>query len=531
MKVAMVMLDPALGKRGHRAGGAIYALRSYLEGLNPYSEHIDTQIFSFNSLYTGPVNIYITALINYQPDVIAFSTYCWNIELVKNIASTIKAILPDVTILLGGPEVSYNSEEVLGQCPHIDIIIRGEGEVTFSEVISCIYREDNFTSIDGITYKDKQGKVIYNQDRELHPNLDDFPSPFLNNFSIFAECDGEVAYESVRGCKFNCSYCLHTKGLHHVREYSMERVEAELKCILSSPHVKILWFMDPTFNADEERALKILKIVEKYRPDMPLAFELRADLLTDALIDQLGKLHVAEVGIGLQSYSEEVNKHIHRTNNVNTIEGKIRRLHKAIGKTCDQFDIDLIYGLPGDQYENYKKSVDYIIELGGRIHYQPLRVFKGTQLNDDVEKYGISYNQVAPYNILFNSTYNIPQMIKSYCLNVGIDFVNQKGIYLEIIHDMAQLSDCRYSDILETLGDYFWSNRIYDIFRVSNWSDDDRSDRTVFADFRLAVCDWLHKFGDTSLTHEIQAKIGGYIPENNTYQDSISQFGYFSLTI
>lgn len=532
MKIAFVMLDAMIGKRAHRGGGAIYALLSYLQEKNEYISQIQTKVFNFNSVYTGPVNLYISAILDYEPDIVAFSTYCWNIELVKVMSKCIKNMNSNIKVVLGGPEVSYNSQELLEEFRDLDVIIRGEGEVTFNELMTYFYLgKSDLSQVQGITYRDQDNRIIFTEERPLHPCLDDFPSPFLKGTINFAQSDGEVAYESVRGCKFRCSYCLHTKGLSFVREYSLDRVEEELKLILQSDSIKIIWFLDPTFNADEKRALEVLKIIEKYNPNMPLAFEIRADLLTDALIEQFGKLNVAEVGIGLQSYSEDVNKHVHRKNNIDCVEDKLFKLKEAIADHCEQFDIDLIYGLPGDVYDNYKKSVNYILYLNGRIYYQPLRIFKGTQLHKDLDKYGVKYNSTAPYNILSNNSYTLDQMVSSYCLNVGIDYINRNGIYREIIDLIKKSKNIEYSDILEMIGRYFWSIQRYDIFRISNWSPDDRDDQMVFEDFCKFLDNYLNE-DCQSLVNAIRLKIDSYVPiekadENSTY----SQYGYFQLTI
>ncbi len=533
MKIACVMLDAMIGKRAHRGGGAIYALLSYLQEKNEYISEIQTRVFNFNSVYTGPVNLYISAILEYKPDVVAFSTYCWNIELVKVMSKCIKDMNSNIKVVLGGPEVSYNSQELLEEFHYIDVIIRGEGEVTFNELMTYFYLcKNDLSQVQGITYRDQNNRIQYTKDRPLYPCLDDFPSPFLTGTINLAQTDGEVAYESVRGCKFKCSYCLHTKGLSYVRDYSLARVEEELKVILQSDSIKIIWFLDPTFNADEKRAMEVLKIVEKYNPNMPLAFEIRADLLTDAMIEQFGRLNVAEVGIGLQSYSEEVNKHVHRKNNIDSVEDKLIKLKSKIADHCEQFDIDLIYGLPGDVYDNYRKSVDYVLYLDGRIYYQPLRIFKGTQLYKDVDKYGIKYNSSAPYNILSNNSYTLDQMVSSYCLNVGVDYINRKGIYREVIDLIKKNKDIKYSNILEMIGKYFWSKQRYDMFRISNWSPDDRTDSMVFGDFCEFIDDYLKEEDCPSLVKEIRLIIDNYVPMERVDENSAySQYGYFQLTI
>lgn len=516
MRVALIMLDPMVSRRKHRAGGAAYALASYVKGKNPYSKEIDIKIFNFNSLYTGPANINICAIADYKPDIIGFSTYCWNMETIKGYIKSLKSLLPKSLIIMGGPEVSYNSSEILASMHQVDVIIRGEGEITFDEFVTKIFaKESDFSDVLGITYRDKNGCIVENPDRPLHPILDDFPSPFQTGIIDLKHSDGEVVYETVRGCMFKCSYCLHTKGMNSVREYSMERVEKDLKIILQSPYVKIIWFLDPTFNSNEERALKILKIIEKYNPQMPLAFELRADLLSVALIEQLGKVNTAEVGIGLQSYSEKTNEHINRKNNISIIEEKLKKLHRTISHSCHQFDIDLIYGLPGDTYNNYKKSVDYIISLNARIYYQPLRIFKGTKLYEDVKKYGIIYNNTPPYNIITNNTYSLDDMISSYCLNVGIDYFNRGGVYKGIVCSIVEFTHRTYSDCLEDIGRYFWNHQMFDVFRIANWTPDDREEKVIFNDF-LKYLDSFYKEVSNS---ELKETVNALIIENKSIID------------
>jgi|LSQX01.1.fsa_nt_gb radical SAM superfamily enzyme YgiQ (UPF0313 family) len=534
MKIALIMIDPAIGKRGHRAGGAAYSLVAYLKEKNPFRSNIDIKIFSFNSLYYGPFNINVLAVAEYKPDVIGISAYCWNYRHVKNYVKTFKSLLPNTILILGGPEVSYETKMAMEELEEVDIIVRGEGELTFNDLITSIYKSENdYGNILGIAYRDINKTIVINPDRPIHSTLDDFPSPFLTGVIDLDKSDAEVAFETVRGCRFKCSYCLYTKGLNTVRHFSLDRVEKELRLILKSPHVKIIWFVDPTFNENEERALKILKIIEKYNPQMPLAFELRADCLTEALIEQFGKLNVSEVAIGLQSYSEEVNKHVKRQNNFDMIEEKLAKLMQSISHTCEQFDIDIIYGLPGDVYANYKKSAEYIISLGGRIFYQPLRIFKGTQLFYDTKEFGIISNAEPPYNIIASSTYTEEEMISTFCLNVGIDFFNRGGVIKSIIQEVVKVLGISYCDFMEKIGRFFWEAQEYDIFRVSNWTPDDRDDKVVMNCFIRAVIHCLKSQNNKHIIDYINNKLKDYIDKNESCINRVldEKAAYFYLSI
>lgn len=533
MKLTMIMLDPMIGEEKHRAGGAVFALVSFLKQYNPHVDDIQVRILNFNSLYSGSSNLYSTIVCENAPDIAAFSTYCWNVELVKEIALNLKQMKPDITVVLGGPEVSFNAEEILEENAQIDIIIRGEGEETFNDLITKLFENVSLHDVLGITYR-MGSDIIANPDREITANLDDYPSPLLTQTIDLHNSNGEVSLETVRGCKFACSYCLYHKGTKNVRTYSESRTEAELELILKSPDVKMIWFVDPTFNGDETHALQILQIIEKYNAQMPIAVEIRAELLTDAIIEAMSRVNIAEVGIGLQTSSDEINSNVNRSSDLSTVMKRLKLLSKKIAKTCQQFDMDLIYGLPGDNYENYRNSVNTVLNLNARVFYQPLRIFHGTILTHDLKKYGVCYNTKAPYNVLFNDTFTLSDMQRAYCLNVGIDFINRGGNYRLIVEKAAELMEVTLADVLEKMGQYFWIRNRFEFFRVSNWTPDDRSNEIVRENFLEAI------------THVVLNTLSGnyedFVQQIESFdQDTFSEFelpnelysshGFFNMSI
>lgn len=524
-------IEPMVYKKSNRAGGAAHALLSHLCNVNKYKESINYKIFDIDSLTNTNRNIYVSKVVDYNPDVIAFSCYCWNIEVIKEYAESLKRILPKVKILFGGPEVSYNSTEILNENRSVDVVIKGEGELIFNELITHLIEDKPIDDMLGISFR-KDNCIYENKNRPLCANLDDLTSPYLSGFVDLALSDGEVAFESVRGCMFKCSYCLHTKGLDGVRKYSMERVEEELKYLLTSPYVKIIWILDPTFNANEERALKILKIIEKYNPNMAVAFELRADMLTDRLIEQFSKINVAEVGIGIQTTSEESNAIINRKNNINLVNERIKKLQEGIKRTCTKFDVDLIYGLPGDDFNQYKKSIDYVMSLGCNIYYQPLRVFKGTELYNIVNEFNISYNIKAPFNTILNKTFSNSDMISAYCTNVGIDFFNRGDIITEIIEEIVKNNDISYSTFFERVGRFFYELDYLHMFRVANWTPDDRRKSEVLRDFEKFLKVYLagENINKTSKLNELVNEIRKHL-ESVNIEDKYYEACYFQFSI
>src|SRR5919201_882160 len=131
-------------------------------------------------------------------------------------------MLPEILIVLGGPEVSYNAESVLMENPQVDIIVVGEGEVTFSD------------------------KVLVTKPRNMIVILDEIPSPFLNRLIELQSSRGVALVETIRGCIYHCSFCLYTKNLTSMRSYSWNRIEEEIQYLSKSKYIHTLYFADPT---------------------------------------------------------------------------------------------------------------------------------------------------------------------------------------------------------------------------------------------------------------------------------------------
>ena len=246
---------------------AVYALKAFAEqeGAEALPE-LRIAEYTINQ----PIHEIMGALYETGADVIAFSCYIWNLEYVCRLAKNLKAVMPRVEIWLGGPEVSYHGIEFMEQHPYVDLIILGEGELAFSELVKGKDRE----AISGIVYR-RRDKICL-QPAETLVSLDRLPflyrdmRPFEHRI---------VYYESSRGCPFRCSYCLSSID-KQVRFRKIELVKKELQFFLEHgvPQVK---FIDRTFNCDPERAKTIWEYIAKQDNGITnFHFEIAADLLT-----------------------------------------------------------------------------------------------------------------------------------------------------------------------------------------------------------------------------------------------------------
>ncbi len=218
---------------------SIRYLKSYCKDIP-----IKTMEFTINQ----NLDYIVGELYKEEPDIIGFSTYIWNREETFKICETLKLINPNIKIILGGPEVSFDGENVLKTQSYIDFIIYGEGEVSFCELLEKIKnKEEDYNTINGLIYRDC-GEVQINPPRVLIQNLDIIPSPYEN---LEENLQNKIVYyESSRGCPFNCQFCL-SSTIKGVRYFSIERVKRDLG-ILIDANVGQVKFVDRTFNANKK---------------------------------------------------------------------------------------------------------------------------------------------------------------------------------------------------------------------------------------------------------------------------------------
>lgn len=337
-----------------------------------------------------------SALIRQKPDLLAFSTYIWSLDRILTISSAIKAALPEVKIILGGPEASFQDASILQQNHFIDFIVRGEGEETLEELLEAMICQGDFAQIKGISYQ-SAGKIKQNNDRELLKNIDSIPSPFRNGF--FGKGHGFTYYEASRGCPSRCTYCL-SSVQGPVRNHSIDRVKADLDWFFTSGYQQIR-FADRTFNFDHRRAAEIISyIITNNHQGINFHFEFQADFLDETVFSLLksapeGMFHLE---IGVQSMHEEALVAVNRRFNLANLKNNVKRLRSETG--C-HLHLDLLGGLPFDSFSDFLNSLDEVWALNPHsIQISLVKVLRGTPLQKEVEKQTIFSMEKAPYTVL-----------------------------------------------------------------------------------------------------------------------------------
>ncbi len=327
---------------------------------------------------------------------VGFCTYIWNVDTVFRLSRKIKEQDSSITVILGGPEVSYRAEEVLLECPFVDYVISGEGEVPFSRLIFNLYNKKS-ENIEGVSYR--AGESIYLS--EPYEMKNDPPCPYTEEY--LGALKERIAYiETSRGCPYFCAYCLSCR--QKLRFFDIERSKADiLKLAVSG--TKTVKFTDRTFNADRKRAVELLNfIISKHEggeiPDnVTFHFEISGDLVDRAFVDTVKKAPAGlfQFEIGVQSFNEKTLSAINRKTDIKKLCQAITEL-SAIGNA--HIHTDLIAGLPCEDKESFILSYNKLYSLGShKIQLGILKLLSGSDMREKRELYPCEYEGSAPYKV------------------------------------------------------------------------------------------------------------------------------------
>ncbi|MFD0680567.1 MULTISPECIES: B12-binding domain-containing radical SAM protein [unclassified Paenibacillus] len=344
-----------------------------------------------------------------QPDVIGFSCYIWNIEETITVISMLKKINPQLIIVLGGPEVSYDTEYWMKRIPEVDYIVVGEGEETFHHLLKELSGDRALYSVFGTAYR-KEDRVIINPPRPKL-KLDDIPSPHRFPEDIPSLANRVVYFETSRGCPFSCQFCLSSIEVG-VRYFDMERTKSDLLYLIDSG-AKLIKFVDRTFNIKRDYAMEIFEFLIQNHRGCVFQFEITADIMRPEVLDYLATEAppgVFRFEIGVQSTNDETNYLVKRRQNFSKLTRTVTMV-KESGK-IDQH-LDLIAGLPEEDYDSFRKTFNDVFELGPEeLQLGFLKMLRGTGMRADAEKYGYKYMDHAPYEILGNDILPFSDLVR-----------------------------------------------------------------------------------------------------------------------
>ncbi|MBR0414506.1 MAG: radical SAM protein [Clostridia bacterium] len=364
----------------------------------------------------------------HQPDIVAFSNYFWNVNYNKTLAKKIKEKYPDCLIVFGGHNVVGDSF-ALQTDDFIDVIIRGEGEIAFKQLLLCYKNGLSFGNIEGIDYREN-GCIISTKERAVC-DLSELVSPYtFGVFDPLLEKNPDIQFhatiETNRGCPYSCAYCEWSYD-KKLRMFALEKVKSEVRWI-SEHKIPYCFCADGNFGI-AKRDIEIAKFIVKTRQKngYPNIFKPCYAKESNDIVFEAGRI-LNEAGadkgvtISYQTLCPEALKNIHRDNLDIHQFTELSGRYNAIGIPTYS---DLILGLPGETFESFAESLSGLMEAGqnnsvtfhhcqvyhdalmGDPHYRKEFGIEITKVPMDTVHFTPEFSGIEEYQYIITSTYSM----------------------------------------------------------------------------------------------------------------------------
>lgn len=350
-----------------------------------------------------PVLHIISDITEHDIDILGFACYIWNIEMTLHVVDMVKAVRPDIKIVLGGPEVSFTADELLERCPNIDYIVQGEGEEAFHALVTALQLGNDGLDpvIPGVRGR-RDGSILGSAEAVEVRDLSTIPFPYTEEDMEDLE-HKIIYYESSRGCPFSCQYCL-SGNKNTVRFFPQERTLEELQWFIDHG-VKQVKFVDRTFNCAPHHHRPLMEFMRDSDTDMNFHLEMEPELMTEWETNILcetppGRI---QIEVGVQSTHKKTLDAINRYNDWPYIQKSIRPIIQA-GRT--HVHMDLIVGLPHEDFKRFGQSFNDLFSLQPHaLQIGFLKLLKGSGVRR-MREYKYVADPLAPYEVL--STHVLP---------------------------------------------------------------------------------------------------------------------------
>jgi len=487
----MKFLLAAINAKYIHSNPGVYSLRAFARTKIPGAD-IEIGEYTINH----QMDLILQDIYRRKPDFIGFSCYIWNISYIMEIVRDVKKVLPEVEIWLGGPEVSYDAKKVLTREPDVCGVMRGEGELTFTELVRAYLKREelcaaagdidsgsemqrqektlvsdentwqpkavkaetgdrrglDLDNIPGITYRAESGEVVERGPQRLL-SLDEIPF-YYDDMAGFE--NRIVYYESSRGCPFSCSYCLSSID-KTVRFRSLDLVLPELQFFLDHKVLQVK-FVDRTFNCKRDHTLGIWRyLVEHDNGITNFHFEVSADIFDEEELELIGKMRpgLIQLEIGVQSTNPDTIKEIHR-------HMDLVKLKQAVDRVYDYRNthqhLDLIAGLPYENYESFMRSFDDVYRMRpDQLQMGFLKVLKGSYMEEQVAAYDLKYRGIPPYEVLSTKWLPYSNVIRLKGVEDMVEVYYNSGQFPATMK-LLEKKFARPSEIFTSLAEYYEKN-------------------------------------------------------------------------
>ncbi|MEJ2519479.1 MAG: DUF4080 domain-containing protein [Desulfuromonadales bacterium] len=375
----------------------------------------------------------LSLLLAEQPDVIAFSVYLWNRRETLDLVDALSVARPNLRIVLGGPEVSFEDDTLFHDHPGLTALVRGEGEEPLRSLLHH-WAQGRTEEVIPRTLMRTGETLVQGPESLPLADLDAIPSPFQNGLVDLSR--GFVYYETSRGCPFACSFCLSARD-NRVRSYSMNRIRSDLHWLMAHQVAKVK-LVDRTFNYDAARAREIFRFILRHNQQTHFHFEIAGHLLDDETLTLLASVPpgMFQFEIGVQSTDESTLDTIGRHTNLDRLEKAVQRLRRD---DRIHLHLDLVAGLPGDDRHTFRAAIDRILAL--RPHHlqiEPVKLLPGSPLREQATSHRIRFDPNPPYTILSSADLTFSDLQRLQDISRLIDLLYNSGCFSTFLEKLAR---------------------------------------------------------------------------------------------
>lgn len=403
----------------------------------------------------SPIYPIVGALYKEQADLYIFSLYIWNGDLMRQIASELKSLMPNVKIAFGGPEVSFDSPLELERSPYVDFIVRNEGEIATEALVRAIKEKSDLSHVEGLTWRNAD-KIVSNKPSEpVAMDEIEFPYPDVANLK-----DRILYYESSRGCPYNCSYCL-SSTFKGIRFKSIDLVKQDIKQFMGASVRQVKW-IDRTFNADPKRALEIWQyLASEDDGHINHHFEITAELLRDEDLAFLSEVRkgLFQFEIGVQTTMPEASEAVNRRLSFDKLAKPVYELQK---NENIHVHLDLIAGLPYEGYDRFLQSFDDVYGLKPQVlQLGFLKLIKGSGLRNQSDIFAYVSQSAAPYEVMANRFISFDEMLRLKDMEEVVEHLHNSKRFIKSLKYLLEM-DSRPSIAFTKFADWLRINGHFD---------------------------------------------------------------------
>ncbi|MHC4880135.1 MAG: B12-binding domain-containing radical SAM protein [Planctomycetota bacterium] len=419
------MTDIVLTTLNARYWHSAFGLRYLLANMGDLRERTTMLEFGINE---NSLDV-LAAILDQQPCMVGIGVYIWNVEQATRLVADLKRVCPDIQVVLGGPEVSYELE---GQ--HIvelaDYVITGEGDLAFAELCRNL--------LDGTPPLQKVIAAPLPQFDQLQLPYDLYTDEDIANRVLYVEAS--------RGCPFTCEFCLSALDIP-VRQADIDQFLSAMQLLLDRG-ARQFKFVDRTFNLNLKVSSAILQFfLNRYEPGLFLHFEMIPDRLPDQLRELIAQFPDGSLQfeIGVQTFHPDVGELISRRQDNGKLADNFRFLRKQTGV---HIHADLIVGLPGESIESFAAGFDRLVSLHPQeIQVGILKRLRGTPIVRHDDEWQMTYSAAPPYEILSNRLIDFPTMQRLRRFARFWDLIGNSGNFTDTLGLLFESSESAFGVI------------------------------------------------------------------------------------